>query len=102
MKTMIHQFAENAKKIELKSKEELEKITEIKSSISNVSKTNMAESKKLYEEMTKKLKDNNSEMNANRKKLDNIIEQIKEINKNINNNNNLKNSSNNMTHNKSR
>ena len=102
MKTMIHQFAENAKNIEIKSKEELEKITEIKSSISNVSKTNMAESKKLYEEMTKKLKDNNSEMNANRKKLDNIIEQIKEINKNINNNNNLKNSSNNMTHNKSK
>jgi len=85
MRTMIHQFAENAKKIEDKSKDELEKIIEIKNNISDEIKNTILETKKFREDINKRIKENNNDMNLNKRKIENLVEQIKEMNRNINN-----------------
>ena len=95
MRTMIHQFAENAKKIEDKGKEELEKIIEIRNSINDEIKNNILETKKFREDINKKIKENNNEMGISKRKIENLLEQIKEMNKNISNiNMKMKNTSN--------
>ena len=83
MRAMIHQFAENAKKIEEKNKEELEKIIEIKNNINDELKNNALELKKFTDEVTKKLKENGSDIINNKKKVEGLTEQLKEVNKNI-------------------
>ena len=81
MRAMIHQFADNAKKIEEKNKEELEKIIEIKNGI----KDEISETKKFNDDINKKIKENCNEMNTNKRKMESLAEQVKEMNKNINN-----------------
>ena len=85
MKAMIHQFVENAKKIEQKSKEELGKIIEIKNNISNEIKNSHLELKRYIDDIHKKMKESNSEMNIHKRKMENLMEQMKEVNRNINN-----------------
>ena len=85
MRTMVYQFAENAKKLETKFKVELENIIQIKNNILNEIKKNSSEIKKINEEITKKIKEHNYDINITKKKLENMTEQIKEANKNINN-----------------
>ena len=85
MKAMIHQFVETAKKIEQKSKEELGKIIEIKNNISNEIKNSHLELKKYIDDIHKKMKESNSEMNIHKRKMENLMEQMKEVNRNINN-----------------
>ena len=84
MKAMIHQFVENAKKIEQKSKEELDKIIEIKNNISNEIKNSHLELKRYIDDIHKKMKESNSEMNIHKRKMENLMEQMKEVNRNIN------------------
>ena len=84
MKAMIHQFTESAKKIEDKSKEELDKIIEIKNNINDEIKKSFLDTKKLIDELNKKIKENNSEMNTNKRRMENLVEQMKEMNRNIN------------------
>ena len=84
-----------AKKIEDKGKEELEKIIEIRNSINDEIKNNILETKKFREDINKKIKENNNEMNISKRKIENLLEQIKEMNKNISNiNMKMKNTSN--------
>ena len=85
MRTMFIQFAENAKKLEEKFKEELENIREIKNNISNEIKNNSYEVQKINDEIMQKIKEYNNDMNITKKKLEDITEQLKETNKNINN-----------------
>ena len=85
MKAMIHQFVETAKKIEQKSKEELDKIIEIKNNISNEIKNSHLELKRYIDDIHKKMKESNSEMNIHKRKMENLMEQMKEVNRNINN-----------------
>ena len=95
MRTMIHQFVENAKKIEEKSKVELDNIIEIKNNINNEFKNNAIEIKKFTDDLTKKIKDNNDSLANNKKKIENLTEQLKDVNKNILNiNTKLKNNNN--------
>ena len=98
MRAMIHQFAENAKKFEDKNKEELEKIIEIKNEMNEV----ISESKKFNEEINKKIKENINDINTNKRKTENLVEQIKEINKNINNINVKLRTSNNVMNNRTK
>ena len=83
MRTMIHQFVENAKKIEEKSKEELDNIIEIKNNINNELKNNSNEIKKFMDEITKKIKESNTDIINNKKKIESLTEQLKEVNKNL-------------------
>ncbi len=85
MRTKVHQFEENAKKLEEKFKTELENIIEIKNNITNEMKNNSMDIKKINEEMTKRIKDNTYDITIVKKKIENITEQIKEVNKNISN-----------------
>ena len=85
MRTKVHQFEENAKKLEEKFKIELENIIEIKNNITNEMKNNSMDIKKINEEMTKRIKDNTYDITIVKKKIENITEQIKEVNKSINN-----------------
>ena len=71
------------KKIEDKGKEELEKIIEIRNSINDEIKNNILETKKFREDINKKIKENNNEMNISKRKIENLLEQIKEMNKNL-------------------
>ena len=78
-RALICEFQNKNEKTEKKYKEELDKVIEMKKDFLNIIDEKMIEIKKYNEELNKKIINNNLDIDINKKKIENINEQIKDL-----------------------